>query len=155
MLMTRTNLRNEAGLYFIVGCLALVIFAGCGDDGPPLHPVTGKVTLEGKPLANAGVMFFPRGSTLGNTCIGITDADGKYSLKPENRGGTGAPEGDFDVTISKMKDPPPVKPGEAPAAETGAEETLSPKYWDSAKSILKAKVPAGGTTVDFQLKRRP
>lgn len=138
-------------------CLALTVIAltGCGDDGPKLHPVSGTVTLEGKPLEKAGVMFFPRGTTLGNACIGMTDANGKYTLKPENRSGTGAPEGEFAVTISKMKDPPPTKPGESAPAETGLEETLSPKYWDSAQSILKAKVPAGGGSIDFSLKKKP
>ncbi len=149
------RIKLRAFTYVIVSAALVPFIAGCGDSGPKLHPVSGTVTLEGKPLPNAGVMFFPRGATLGNACVGITDADGKYTLKPEGRGGTGAPEGEFAVTISKMKDPPPGKPGESAPAETGLEETLSPKYWDSAITILSAKVPAGGTTVDFPLKRRP
>ena len=137
-------------------CVVLAFVNGCSDSGPKLHPVSGTVTLDGQPLANAGVMFFPRGSTLGNACIGMTDTNGKYRLKPEKRSGTGAPEGEFAVTISKMKDPPAnAKAGEPAAAETGLEETLSAKYWDSAKTILKATVPTGGATIDFSLTKKP
>ena len=100
-------------------------------------------------------MFLPRGDTRGNACIGLTDKDGKYTLKPERGGGSGAPEGTFAVTISKMKDPPPGSGSGPAAAETDLDETLSPKYWDSAKTILSANVPKGGGTVDFPLVAKP
>jgi hypothetical protein len=134
--------------------LLLGISCGCEKyEGPPLYPVSGTVTLDGKPLANAGVMFLPRESTLGNACLGITDASGKYVLKAERGGGEGCQEGTFAVTISKMKDPPPGA-GEVAAAETGTEETLPAKYWDSAQTILNAKVPSGGATIDFKLESK-
>ena len=146
----------EAIICSVTLSVILTFASGCSDSGPKLHPVSGRVTLDGQPLANAGVMFFPRGSTLGNACIGMTDTNGKYILKPEKRNGTGAPEGEFAVTISKMKDPPAkAKAGEPAAAETGLEETLSAKYWDSAKTILKATVPMGGTKIDFSLTKKP
>jgi hypothetical protein len=140
-----------------VGLLPLVIAAsGCGErNDVPHYPVSGIVTLDGKPLAGAGVMFLPRGETRGNACVALTDGEGKYSLKPERGGGTGAPEGEFAVTISKMKDPPPGTGSGPAAAETGFDETLSPKYWDSAQTILSAHVPQGGATIDFPLKSRP
>jgi hypothetical protein len=135
--------------------LLVVCCLGCNRyDGPPLHPVNGTVTLDGKPLANAGVMFLPRETTRGNACLGITDASGKYVLKPERGGGEGCQEGTFAVTISKMKDPPPAA-GEVAAAETGTEETLPARYWDSAHTVLSAKVPAGGASIDFQLDSKP
>jgi len=137
--------------------LASVVIFGCGDpNAPPLHPVSGTVTLDGKPLANAGVMFLPRGDTRGNACVGLTDPSGKYTLKPERTSGTGAPEGKFAGTISKMKDPPAgATPDQPAAAETGFDETLSAKYWDSVQTILEAEVPAGGKTIDFALKSKP
>ena len=141
------NMRSSAPL---AACL-LAACLGCETyDGPPLYPVSGIVTLDGKPLANAGVMFLPRDSTRGNACLGITDASGKYVLKAERGGGAGCQEGKFAVTISKMKDPPPGT-GEVAAAETGTEETLPAKYWDSAQTILSADVPSGGATIDFKL----
>lgn len=112
------------------------------------------MTLDGQPLANAGVMFLPRGETPGNACLGITDASGKYVLKAEQGDATGCQEGEFAVTISKMKDPPPGS-GEAAAAEAGTEETLPAIYWDSAQTILSAKVPKGGGNIDFPLVAHP
>jgi hypothetical protein len=57
--------------------LALVLVsAGCGPGGPEIAYVTGRVTMDGKPLANATVVFIPktagrrgRGRTrMGSTC---------------------------------------------------------------------------------------
>lgn len=138
----------------LVASLALTISLGCEKyEGPPLFAVSGTVTLDGKPLANAGVMFLPRDDTRGNACLGITDANGKYVLKAERGGGEGCQEGKFAVTISKMKDPPPGA-GEVAAAETGTEETLPAKYWDSAQTVLSATVPEGGATIDFKLESK-
>ena len=143
-------------LIVVVALTLAFSLVGCGDpNAPPLYPVTGTVTLDGQPLAGAGVMFFPREQTRGNACVGMTDAAGKYTLKPERTGGSGAPEGVFAVTISKMKDPPATAAGQPAAAETDLDETLSPKYWDSAQSILSAKVPKGGANIDFPLVSRP
>jgi hypothetical protein len=128
---------------------------GCNRyDGPPLYPVTGTVTLDGKPLPGAGVMFVPRGETRGNASLGLTDVNGKYTLKAEQGGYPGVPEGEFAVVISKLKDSAPAGE-ELAAAQTSNEETLSAKYWDSAQSILTAKVPQGGATVDFPLVSNP
>ena len=140
-----------------VSCLFLGVllnaFAGCGkSNATPHYPVSGIVTLDGQPLVNAAVMFFPRGNTKGNACLGYTDATGKYSLAPERDGGTGAPEGEFAVIVSKLKDPPPgTPPG---AAETDADQILSPKYWDSAQTILSAQVPKGGASINFELESK-
>src|SRR5687767_4357332 len=82
--MTKMNVRIPL---LLTAGLLLAVVGGCETyDGPPLYPVSGTVTLDGKPLANAGVMYLPRGSTRGNACLGITDASGKYVLKAE-RGG--------------------------------------------------------------------
>ena len=141
-----------------VSCLilgmTLTAYTGCRDPNAiVLYPVNGTVTLEGKPLVHAAVMFFPRGKTRGNACLGYTDETGKYELAPERDGGTGAPEGEFAVIVSKNREPPPgTPPG---VAETDADQMLSPKYWDSMRTILKAQVPKGGTTADFALKSKP
>jgi hypothetical protein len=150
------NTRRSSPVRFVCLLLGFVlaVCAGCRDPNAiELHPVSGTITLDGKPLAKAAVMYFPRGKTRGNACLGYTDEAGKYELAPERDGGTGAPEGEFDVIVSKLKDPPPGTP--AGAAETDGDQMLSSKYWDSAKTILKAQVPKGGATIDFPLVSKP
>src|SRR5262245_7826170 len=144
-------------LWFSIAAAALFLSAGCGvkrANLPPQYPVTGRVTLDDKPLASAGVMFLPRGETRGTGAFAMTDAAGKYSLKTDY-GGPGAPDGEYAVTISKVvnRDGTPYVPNPN-AAEAGERETLPGTYSDSMKTVLKANVPKGGDTIDFDLKSK-
>lgn len=139
-----------------VTCLLLSL-AGCGPkypNLPPQYPVTGTVRLDGKPLVGAGIMFLPREETRGTGALGMTDEAGKYTLKTDY-GGAGAPEGVFAVTISKVvnRDGTPYVPN-PDVAESGERESLPSYYHDSMKTILNAKVPKGGDTIDFDLKSK-
>ena len=75
----------------------LVMLAGCG--GPKLLPVSGVVTLDGQPVAEAGVMFLPveKGQATGGT----TDATGKFELATTNR--IGVAPGQYRVTVTKRE----------------------------------------------------
>ena len=135
----------------------LVCLAGCSQKNPnlpPQHPVSGVITLDGKPLTGAGVMFLPRGDTRGTGAMGMTDDAGKYTLKTDY-GGPGAPEGEFGVTISKVvnRDGTPYVPN-PDVAEAGERETLPAIYSDSMKTTLSANVPKGGDTINFDLKSK-
>src|SRR5262245_27650255 len=84
--------------------LLLVVIAGCSGKDPNLpvqYPVTGKITLDGKPLTGAGIMFLPRGNTRGTGSFGMSNQEGIYTLKSDH-GGPGAPEGEYAVTVSKV-----------------------------------------------------
>jgi hypothetical protein len=59
--------------------LGVVHLAGCGDSGPRLAPVTGRVTLDDRPLVMAEIVFQPDDS-VGSPSFGITDDDGRYEL---------------------------------------------------------------------------
>lgn len=66
--------------------LALLLFvfaAGCSTPPPPVIPVGGVLTIEGKPLPNAEIKFVPMQEDLdGNfTASGVTDKNGKFKLK--------------------------------------------------------------------------
>ena len=70
-------------------CLVLVLAAlGCGSDYR-LAPVSGRVTLNGKPLAGAHVHFQPIGSRAqpspGPGSHGVTDAEGRFTLQVDAR----------------------------------------------------------------------
>ena len=82
-------------------CL-FVALTGCGraaSDRPKLIPVSGTVTLDGKPLSGAVVQFIPTGSTRGNGASGCADKAGKYELTAA-RGGKGTPVGEYRVVIA-------------------------------------------------------
>ncbi len=85
---------------------SMLISVGCGSkptDIPqmPLHPFSGIVQVDGKPVSGAQVVLHPRGQTpLGVvTPNGQTDEAGRFVLttyKPAD----GAPEGAYQVTVS-------------------------------------------------------
>jgi hypothetical protein len=57
------------------------LLVGCAGE-PKTAPVSGRVTLDGKPLANATVVFMPAaaGKRAPPSSVGVTDKDGRYSL---------------------------------------------------------------------------
>jgi hypothetical protein len=141
----------------VLGLCCLLALAGCGRKGqnlPPQYPVSGTITMDGQPLASAGIMFLPRGETRGTGAFGMSDAAGKYSLKSDH-GGPGAPEGEYAVTISRVlnRDGTPYLPN-PDVAEAGERETLPGIYSDSMKTTLTATVPKGGDTINFELKSK-
>ncbi len=81
-------------------CLfALVIIVGCKGDGLNLAPAEGVVTLDGQPVADAGVMFLPVSPKQGPAASGATDQQGRFTMMTNNR--EGAPVGDHRVSINK------------------------------------------------------
>jgi len=86
-------------LVLVLGGLTGLI-AGC-DSGPTLGPVTGRVTVNGKPLTAGWVNFKPdkaKGNKFGGEAIGEINAQGEYTL--ETLGKKGAPLGKYKVTVS-------------------------------------------------------
>lgn len=63
---------------------ALVSPVGCGSDGFTLAPTSGRVTVDGQPVAGLRVAFEPIGSSErpapGPEAIGVTDNDGRFTL---------------------------------------------------------------------------
>lgn len=56
-------------------------------------PVTGRVTLDGKPLANGSVQFLPRGSIRADATALVVN--GEFQLDEHH----GPPAGDYDVCV--------------------------------------------------------
>lgn len=61
----------------LLAIVASVSLAGCSDSGPATGLVEGVVTLDGAPLANADLAFYPE---QGRASQGTTDEQGHYSL---------------------------------------------------------------------------
>jgi hypothetical protein len=84
------------GLRFAV--VLAVLAGGCGRGGSV--PVTGTVTLDGKPLDGATVVFSPEKGTAGTGGTGLTDTNGKYAIANQD-GKRGLPPGRYRVMVSK------------------------------------------------------
>jgi hypothetical protein len=138
----------------MLGCVAT---CGCGkaSAGPPklqTIPITGKVTLDGNPLAGADVTFIV--GALPETFAGRTKDDGTYELqglagREANLNGT------CKVTISRLakRDGSPLAADETPA-DAGAVEQLLPRYSRYDATTLSATVAPTGGTFDFALTSR-
>lgn len=83
----------------ILAAVSLVCVAGCGEGGPKLGTVTGTVTMDGQPLADALVTFMP--VEPGPAATGTTDAAGKYQLLSGDR--QGAVLGQHKVAVKSLK----------------------------------------------------
>jgi hypothetical protein len=134
---------------------ALLLLAGCNSTDPSLVPVSGTVTLDGRPLANATVTFIPKDGTPGFGGVGKTDAAGKYKLKGSRDDANGIPPGEYRVVISKrlMPDGSEV-PAEdhTPPMNSPARESVPPAFSSMAATTLGAGVKPGGPPADFDLK---
>jgi hypothetical protein len=75
----------------VVAASALAVFVGCSrSSGVSFAPVTGRVTVHGKPLAAGTIHFFPDESqgTTGPMSTGVLQGDGRYVLRgPGQRAG--------------------------------------------------------------------
>ena len=134
-------------------CLAL---CGCGKRaaGPPTVdalPIKGTVTLDGKPLAGADVVFMPVDPP--GAFAGTTKEDGTYQLN--GLAGKATCKGNCKVIISRMLKPDgsPVPPGEPPAMSF-AVESLPQRYSLANSTELSANVPDGGGAFNFDLKSK-
>jgi hypothetical protein len=98
--------------------IAFVAAAGC--ERPQMGTVAGRLTKDGKPVANVGLTFVTPGHP---TSVGTTDVDGRFTLSTR-RLNDGAYAGPHVVVI--QRNPPTGDP-----------------YEDPSKTPLKAEVIAG------------
>ena len=91
----------------LIVALTLLACCGCGHKLPPIVPVEGVVTINGKPLANALVVFMPVLEHFGMETISTatTDEHGHYTLICQKGQTSGAVTGDYIVTVSETAVP--------------------------------------------------
>jgi hypothetical protein len=128
----------------------LAITAGCGDGGPKLVPVEGRVTLDGKPVKEMLINFQPVGNTHGTGANGMTDADGKFTLI-DSRGGTGAYAGEYKVSFYPPLGRKTEGDPSTDVVDDGSKRGLPKIYLDGDKTPLRATIPEGGGTAEIIL----
>jgi hypothetical protein len=139
----------------------LALSAGCNQapPGPPLVPVAGVITLDGKPLAAADVMFVPQGETPGQGGVARTDAAGAFELLTQDRKAKGAPVGSYRVVVNKLVKPDGSDyvpdPNAGPFDTGGFKELLPATYSDMGQTRLEANIGDGGDkNLTFKLNSR-
>jgi hypothetical protein len=125
-----------AGMIATFGLVTVLTGCYSQHDVPPTHPVTGQVTLDGKPLESGTILFQPAApETLGTPPGSGKIVNGRYELQ--------APLGTNRVSISSLKE------ATRPDA-TGArpmEEQVDEKF--NVNTELTADVVEGPNTKDF------
>jgi hypothetical protein len=127
----------------IVG-LSLV---GCS-RGPNVVPVSGRVVVDGQPLANVAVNFGPLtgGMEGAYAAYGKTGADGRYTLKLVDDNRPGASPGKNRVMLNES-----APGGESDGAAPRVQFKLPPKARDGT---LLFEVPQAGTdAADFEFNK--
>jgi len=156
---SRDSCSRPAAPYLSLAVLVLILSGGC-ERGPQMVPVSGTITLEGKPLAGASVMYVLK--TGGPPVTAVTDSQGKYELSTLTPG-DGALEGDYQVAIVAYRvtgvsaDPASDPSQQLPGAQGGERVTwIAPmRYSDLKTSGLTATVSADQENViDFDLQSK-
>ncbi len=153
-------MRPRAGL--IVTVLSMVSLTGYG-GGPTLVPVSGTVTLNGKPFRDADILFVPtEANKAGLAGSDRTGPEGNY--KAMTNGRSGLVPGQYKVIISKslvdttgvpteFKDDPymaklvlegPESVQRGTAAQAGKPTEI--------KGEFESEVPPGGGILDYDVK---
>jgi hypothetical protein len=151
---------KSLAIFACLGCL--ILLSGCGGKTklPGLVPASGKLTLDGTPLANAVISFQPKGE--GRSATATTNAAGEFqatTLNPND----GIFPGDYVITVSKSEivgktysdaeiEDIIQKTGEGPRIET--KQVVPDKYLSAETSGLSASIPSGGNnSISLELKK--
>lgn len=138
-------------------CGALLLCAVCGCNKPfSVAQVSGRVTLDGKPLPKASITFVPMATkenmAPGPTATAITDADGRYTLTVD-KDTPGAVVGRCRIFVTtRFTDPLPNDQDGGPPVKL-PKDKVPDRY--NVRTDLTFDVPPGGTDrADFELKSR-
>jgi hypothetical protein len=131
--------------------LPLVLALGCG--GAKFAPVSGKVTLDGQPLAGATVSFQPiappNSTEAGPGSVGKTNDKGEYKLTAD-KGQDGAVVGKHRVVITCLQQQAGDSDTRPPRGGWPQADKVPPRYNSNSNETFE--VPRGGTDkADFNL----
>jgi len=119
----------------VAACVGL---PGCGGESYPMAPVSGVVTLDGAPLADARIGFEPiqrgEGQNAGPGSYGKTDSRGRFTLTSRD-GAPGAVVGENRVWVRTLE--------RNAAGDIAVEEKVPLRFNNETELVFE--VPADGT----------
>ena len=130
--------------------LVAVCLVGCSRGTP--SAVTGKVLLDGQPLAGASVQLIPTGHEALGMHSQTTDGSGNFSFAETGKSNNPIQPGSYVVLVSKTELPPDA--ASLPGGGMGATRELVPViYQDRTQSPLKVEITSANTKLPpFDLK---
>ena len=135
MLRSRSRFQSTAVASALFVTIAALMAPGCSSsDRPALATVHGRVTMNGKPLTNAGIAFKP--DVGARESFGATNQNGEYTLK-YLRDDMGGAVGKNTVRITNQRN------------NDKSTETVPAKY--NVKTTLEREVKPGDNEINFDL----
>ena len=140
--MTLMMRRERTKWIPLVGLLTALL--GCGQSGPKLEPVSGKILKDGQAMTNVSVALVPEGS--GIAAIGTADSSGMIVVQTNGR--SGAMQGKYKIGVTE-----PTRPMTPQALASGSPPPLSfdRKSESPQTSGFEFEVPAGGGKFEFSV----
>ena len=138
----------------LLGGLVLVTLFGCGGQPYQVAQVSGKVTLDARPLANASITFAPMATkdniAPGPTATGLTDAEGRYKLIFD-KNTPGAVVGKCRIYITSVVGAGVTEEKDGGPPTKKVKDRVPARY--NLNTELTYDVPAGGSEqANFELK---
>ncbi len=143
-----------AAVFSLASLATALVAAGCSRGAPAEH-IDGLVSLDGKPLADIRVTFQPQGSGQegGIGSSGVTDANGRFTLRRVDDGRDGAVQGMHSVTLSDKLAESAAEDADAGPALKAPKSRIPAQY---ANARFPFQVKAGEKNEPkFELKSRP
>jgi hypothetical protein len=134
--------------------VCLLALAGCGSGGGGAElPVSGVVTLDGNPVANALVGFSPdEGIDQTSSGFARTGSDGKFVVTGSG-GKKGLVPGRYKVTVSKGQANTSGQMDDTTGAvvEADIKDEFPPIYSDPTRTVLAFSVTGDGKPIEIKL----
>jgi hypothetical protein len=151
---SRLSRSRHLGVGGVLLGVALGMVIGCGSSGPQMGRVSGKVTYQGQPVANATVTFLPDAAG-SQSATGITDASGEYQLSTfgKNDGALVGKHRANVVARAAFEGKLPPGAGEAMLEEfqSVGKPLIPQKYFNVETSGLSFDVQSGSNQIDLVL----
>ncbi len=133
--------------FFVMAFIPAFILCGCaGNDRPPVLKVSGEVTVGGKPVDGALVVFHPQGKDRERDVkpFAKTNEQGKFNLSTYGQD-DGAPEGDYAITIvwNKPGGPEPKMSITGEGGPKAGPDRLNGRFGTPSATPLKKTVKKG------------
>lgn len=142
--MNSVTARRRTAIHLASIAVLTAGLVGCGDSGPPLIPVQGKVFINGKPASEGGVTFRSAENQMVQL-VGAIRSDGAYVMMHNRQ--EGAPQGQYIVTVLVTE-----TAKTADGKYTGLPKTISSqKFSDPATTPLKVEVKEGNAAESYDL----